>query len=365
MMAVVQKRNLDELRGSLVEWLSKKLPNARRLEISRLDVPAGSGFSNETFLFEASWTNATVQTRRLVARTQVSGPGLFPTYDVMRQASVMETLARHSGVPVPTILWKEHNPSALGTPFFVMERLDGRIPPDNPPYTAEGWVFDLDPAQRETLYNNGLRVLAGIHALECDRLDLSFLERPRRGRNALDREISCLDRYYTFAAAGRKYPIVESAFEWIRDNRPSNDEPVVLNWGDPRIGNIIFGDDLSVMAVLDWELSSFASPEQDLGHWLFQDRKFSAGLGLPSLEGFPTREVAIARYEAYSGREVRNVKFYETLEALRSSMFHVRQAAMMIEANMLPPESEMAQDNAASRILADLIGLPDGSVRGS
>jgi hypothetical protein len=106
-VTVVQERDLKATRRSLLDWLSKMLPQSSSVEISALDVPAASGYSNETFLFEASWLEGTVrEARALVARTQPPGPGLFPTYDVLKQAAVMETVKTHSQVPVPTVLWK-------------------------------------------------------------------------------------------------------------------------------------------------------------------------------------------------------------------------------------------------------------------
>jgi aminoglycoside phosphotransferase (APT) family kinase protein len=358
-MAIVQSKDLATTRKSLTDWLAKQLPDAAHVEISKLIVPAGSGFSNETFLFEASWVDAgTVRRRRLVARTQVAGPGLHQTYDVLMQASVMEAIKKHSDVPVPKILWKEEDPSLLGTPFFVMECVDGQVPPDDPPYTAEGWVLNLSPTQRATLYDNGLRVLAEVHSLDWDLLGLTCLARSLPGRDALEREITHLERYYAFAAGGREHPIVERSLEWIRANRPIEVEPVVLNWGDSRIGNMIFGTDLSVAACLDWELASLGSPEQDLGHWLCQSRLFTEGKGLPLPEGFPTRAETIARYVEHSRHEVKNADFYETMAALRSSLFRVRSASMMINAGLQPADTNMAENNAATRVLAHMIGLP-------
>ena len=358
-MAVVHERDLEGTRRSLENWLRRKLPRSASVELSSLEMPAGNGLSNETFMLEASWVEAAaVQKQGLVARTQVPGPGLHMTYDVLMQAAVMESLKKHSDVPVPTVRWKEEDPSVVGTPFFVMERVDGKIPAEDPPFTASGWVMDLDPVQRGRLYDNGLRMLAKIHSLDPGALGLGFLERSDPGRDALERELAYCQRYYAFATEGREHPTLAAAFEWIRANRPTDAEPVVLNWGDGRIGNMIFGDDLSVLACLDWELASLGSPEQDLGHWLFQDRRFTEGRGWPLPEGFPKREEVIQRYEEYSGREVNHADFYETLAAFRSSMFHARYVRMMIRAGSLSPESDLGENNPASRILANMLGLP-------
>jgi aminoglycoside phosphotransferase (APT) family kinase protein len=358
-MAAIQQRDLAETRRSLRDWLNRRLPQVDEIEISELRVPASSGFSNETFLFDVSWVEAgTLHKHNLVARTQVPGPGLHPTYDVLLQATVMETLESRTDIPVPKVLWKESDASVLGTPFFVMERIDGMVPPDDPPYTAQGWVLGLEPAQRRTLYDNGLRMLARVHELDCYELGLGFLERSDAGHNPLERELSYCERYYAFATEGAEYPTLEGGFEWIQANRPTGVEPVVLNWGDGRIGNMMFAPDLNVVACLDWELASLGSPERDLGHWLFQDRIFTDGRDLQALEGFPHHDEVVAQYEVYAGRAVQNMRFYESLAALRSSMFYARHAAMLVAAGVLPPDSDLGQNNPASRILAEMVGLP-------
>jgi aminoglycoside phosphotransferase (APT) family kinase protein len=68
-------------------------------------------------------------------------------------------------VPLPRVYWLEEDPAVLGAPFMTMERVAGRIPPDNPPYTASGWVLSLSAEQQRLLYDNGLGAIAAIGAL--------------------------------------------------------------------------------------------------------------------------------------------------------------------------------------------------------
>jgi aminoglycoside phosphotransferase (APT) family kinase protein len=358
-MALVDKTDLERAREALRTWLGTKLEDRKDLAVSALRAPSASGFSNETLFFEATWREGgEPRHRAMVARLQTDGPGLYPVYDIGVQYGVMEALGAHSAVPVPKMFWKEDDPSVLGAPFFVMEGVEGRVPADDPPFTAEGWVLDLDPGERARLNDNGLRVLAGIHALDVSTLGVDFLARPELGESPLDQEIAFYERYYAWAAEGRTHPTVEAAFAWIHANRPSGPEPTVLSWGDARIGNMMFGPDLGVRAVLDWEMAALGSPEQDLGWWLFMHRHHTEGFGLPHPDGFPTREEVVARYEEHSGRTVRNGHFYEAFAALRGAVIMVRLARMMVEAGLLPPDAEMAENNGSSRICADLCGLP-------
>lgn len=357
-MALVDRTDLLALRVALHGWLAARLPEAGGLEVSGLDVPTASGFSNETVFFDAAWhEGAGARSRRLVARLQVDGPGLYPDPDIRAQYAVMRAL-HGRGVAVPEVLWFETDPSVLGTPFFVMERRAGRVPADDPPFTATGWVLDLAPAERARLCDNALKQLVALHALDPGRLGLDFLARPELGGTPLEQELAYYRRYHAWAAEGREHPIIDEAFAWLEGNRPSGPERVVLSWGDARIGNMMFGPDLEVTAVLDWEMAAFAAPEQDLGWWLFMHRHHTEGFELPHPDGFPQREEVIARYEELSGRTVPDIAYYEVLAALRGAVIMVRLARMMIDAGLLPADSGMARNNGSSRILAALIGLP-------
>jgi aminoglycoside phosphotransferase (APT) family kinase protein len=358
-MALLNTTNLDAAQAALTDWLGTKLSGAEGLRVSGLDVPAGGGFSNETVFFDGSWRDrGSVRRRRMVARLQADGPGLYPVYDIEVQFAVMRALERCSDVAVPTVLWIEQDASVLGAPFFVMERLGGRVPADDPPFTAGGWVLDLTPEDRARLADNGLRELVKLHAVDVDELNVGFLGRPELGDSPLAQELAFYQNYYEWAADGECHPVVDSAFAWLSSHQPSEHGPVVLSWGDARIGNMMFADDLSVAAVLDWEMAALARPEQDLGWWLFMHRHHTEGFGLPHPEGFPSREQVIARYQELAGREVSDIEYYEALAALRGSVIMVRLARMMIDAGMLPADSEMARNNGSARILADLLGLP-------
>jgi aminoglycoside phosphotransferase (APT) family kinase protein len=329
------------------------------VEVSNLRAPAASGFSNETLFFDASWQDSTGPRQlSMVARLQPDGPGLYPVYDIGLQYDVMRALAEHTAVAVPTVLWREDDPSVLGAPFFVMETLDGQVPADDPPFTATGWVLDLAPTERAKLCDEGLQMLARVHAFDPQEIGLAFLARPELGGDSLDQEITFYENFYAWAAEGAHSPTVEAALTWIREHRPAELDRVALCWGDARIGNMMFDEQQSVVGVLDWEMASLGHPEQDLGWWLFMHRHHTEGFGLPHPEGFPSRAQVIARYEELTGRPVQNIEFYEAFAALRGAVIMVRMARIMIQAGLLPPESEMAENNGSSRILASMIGLP-------
>ncbi len=358
-MTLVEKRDLVATRDALTRWLHTKLPEAVDLEVANLGVPKASGFSNETVLFDASWKVGDLErSQRLVARLQAQGPGLFPVYDIGVQYKVMTTVGLHSDVPVPRTVWLEEDLGALGTPFFVMERVDGRVPADDPPYAKSGWLLDLPPEERARLHDNALEQLVKIHALNTDQLGLEYLARPEAGASPVEQEVAFYQSYYEWASKGRPHHLIDAAFSWLRTNLPRQAGPIGLSWGDARLGNMMFGDDVSVVAVLDWEMAGLARCEQDLGWWLVSDTIFTEGLGVPHPEGFPTRQAVIDRYEELSGHTVSDVSFFEVLAGLRIAVITLRLVHMMIDAGLAPPEEiAMGDNNPATRVLADLLGL--------
>jgi aminoglycoside phosphotransferase (APT) family kinase protein len=151
---------------------------------------------------------------------------------------------------------------------------------------------------------------------------------------------------------------VQAALRWLDENRPVSDEPKVLNWGDARVGNIIFSDELAPAGVLDWEMLVLASREQDLAWWLFLMRHHTEGVGLPLPEGIPDRGETIEYYQRATGHELHNLDYYEVLAGTRLAILMVRAAHMMIGAGLLPPDSPMAQSNPGSQLVAKLLELP-------
>ncbi|WP_320671851.1 phosphotransferase family protein [Patulibacter defluvii] len=341
----------------LTAWLGRVLPDAGEIEVTDLVVPQSSGLSNETILFDAGWTVAGERhQQRFVARVAPAGEGVFRTYDLAKEFRILRALGEQPGVPVPRVWWLEEDPSVLGAAFLVMSRVDGRVPSDDPPFTASGWVLDLAPEQRGRLHDNALRALAAIHAVDWRAIGLGDLA-PAAGVSALDHDIAQWRATFDWARAGDENPTVEAAFRWIAEHRPADEGEAVLNWGDARVGNVLFGDDLEAAAVLDWEMVTVGPRELELGWWLFLQRHHTEGIGVPRPEGWPTREQVIARYEELTGHEVREIDFYEVWAATRLASIMHRAGNMMIAAGLLPPDAPMRTNNPASQLLARLIGL--------
>jgi aminoglycoside phosphotransferase (APT) family kinase protein len=357
-MAVINRIDLQTFGPRLAEWLSETTGSSDKAVVSNVALPSGTGLSSETMLFTASWTESGEQrTENLVARVAPTGEVLHLQYDLEAQFEIMKALGDRTAVPVPRALWFESDPSALGAPFLVMSKAEGQVPPDDPPFPLGGWVADLPESDQALLYDNGLQALAAIHQVTPRNIGLHIFDDSRHGLNGLDQKIDYYERLFRLATGGRANPTVEAALEWLKANKPEEPLPV-LNWGDARIGNMVFGSDLSVSAVLDWELAGTGSPEADLGWWLFMDRHHTEGVGAPKVPGFPDRAAAIERYQELTGYTVQNLHYYEVFAGLGTAVHMVRIAELLVNAGVLPPEADMALNNPGSVLLARSLGLP-------
>lgn len=348
--------------GALAGWLAGRMEGASGIRIDELSTPSANGFSNITMLFEAAWrSRGTERRRKFVARVEPTGEGLFPSYDVSRQFDVMRAL-ESSAVPVPKVLWMERDPAIFGAPFMVMEYIGGNIPSDDPSFAASGWVLSLDPRQRRKMLENALAALVKVHAVDWRARGLEWLRRPGEG-SSVERELAYYEHFYRWAAKDLNVPAIEAGLAWAKARIPERDD-LVLSWGDSRIGNMIFGDDLAVRAVIDWEGATLASREKDLGHWLQLTRVFTEEFGLELPQGFPDRTALLWRYEQLSRRRLNDVHFYEVMSGIHSSIQVVRAMSMMAAASGGDRNDAAILNNPFTRGLARLIGFEMQGVDG-
>lgn len=353
----VPRRDLDVTRLQLLAWFGSKMPRAAGLRISELSGPATTGFSSDTLLFDLEWDEAgAARTQGFAARIKPSGFQVFPEYDIARQFTIQRALA-DTGVPVARMHWLEEDEGVLGAPFYVMEKIEGRIPTDNPPYHAGGWMTEVSPEERAAIWWNGLDVLARIHQLDWQALGFGLLAQPERGPTPLDQQLHYYRDFLDWTMEGEPHPVCEAALRWLQDNRPAG-EPVRLAWGDARIGNMIF-DGTRCVAVLDWEMVGLGSPEMDLAWFMYLDRHHSEGIGVPPLPGIPSRTETAERYEQLTGHAPAHLAYYEIFAGFRFSVIMARVAKQMKFYEMLPPEADFELTNPCARLLARIMGLPD------
>jgi aminoglycoside phosphotransferase (APT) family kinase protein len=356
------QRDLARDRERLADWLVARIQGTSDLRLSELRAPQNSGFSNDTLLFDVEYARGTRTHREaLVARIQPTGFQVFPDYDMGLQFRTLELLSR-TDVPVPRPRWLEaRDASVLGAPFYVMDQVRGRVPPDNPPYHVTGWVTEISPEEREALWWSGIECMAGIHRLDWRAVGFGFLDRPERGATALEQQLAYYQDYLRWAAEGREQPTIAAALEWLLARRPTG-ERTVLSWGDARIGNILF-DGTKAVAVLDWEMVGLGAPEMDLAWQIFLDKHHSLGMGQPRLAGFPSYEATARRYQELTGFELRHLHYYEVFAGFRFAVVMLRIAQQCLQYGVMDEATSRAfeRNNTVTRLLARLLDLPDPS----
>ena len=353
-------RDLGDLHDRLATWIEGHLPVGARPDVSAFDVPSSNGLSSETVLFDVTWDDAgTARVDRLVARLAPTGSAVpvFPSYDLERQYRVLENVAALTSVPVPRVRWLELDTAPLGSPFFIMERVDGQVPPDLMPYNISSWLTEATPAQRDRLQDRTVAILAALHRIEQATEHFSFLEPPGTG-SLLERHVAAQWSYYEWVSAGTRQPLLERCFEWLRDHWPAHESAAGLSWGDSRIGNIIYRD-FEPVAVLDWEMATLGPPELDVGWLIFMHRFFQdvvAQFTLPGLPEFLRRDDVAQCYETLTGHAPRDLDFYELYAALRHGiiMSRIQQRAIHFGEAVRPddPDDLIAHRSTLEAMLA-------------
>lgn len=356
-MGIPEQRDLEQTATRLSDWLSGVLDDDQRPTVTGLSTPDATGFSNETLLLDLDWpTPAPHRPTGLAVRIAPTGYHLFPEPEFDRQYRVLAHLGEHTDLAVPRVLAYEEDEDLLGAPFFVMERVTGRTPADNPPYHAAGWMPELDHDDRARVWWGGVDSIIAVHGVDATDDALDFLRRPDLGATPVEQELTYYERFLAWVEEDEPVPAAARARDWLRDHLPDTRgrEPV-LAWGDARIGNIVFDEQLEPAAILDWEMATIGDPELDVAWTLFMDHHHTRLGNVERLPGLPSRQETIARYEAATGRTCEHLDYYEVLSAFRFSIIWARLAVLFKSWGLLEADAPMAQDSPANQIIDELL----------
>jgi aminoglycoside phosphotransferase (APT) family kinase protein len=348
-------RDLEQTRARLLSWFAKRLPAAEELRIDELHGPGATGFSSDTLMFDLHSREAGERIERaLVARlAPTSAFPVFPKYDIALQFDMLSALA-DTPVPVPTVHWLERDAEPLGSPFYVMERIDGLVPSDSPPYHTAGWLTELSPDARSKLWWSGLEAMSRVHTLDWQRPEFAFIERPAPDRTPIEHQLDYWDRYLDWGLERERFSLADRSLTWLRENRPTA-EPTAICWGDSRISNQIF-DDCECIAVIDWEMLFLGNPLADLAWFITLDRCLSEGLGAPRLDGMPARDETVERWESLTGSRATHFQYYEVFAAFRFTVVMGRVFKQLKHYEIMPQDAEADVHNMASATLELLMG---------
>ncbi len=248
-----------------------------------------SGQSNPTYLVEA-------ESDRYVLRRKPPGKLLKSAHMIEREFRVLKALGR-TGFPAPRALALCQDDAIIGTPFYVMAHVEGRI-------FWDPALPELEREQRAPVYDAMNDGLASLHAIDVAAAGLSDFGKPG---NYFARQLQRWTEQYRASETGR-IEDMERLIGWLVAAAPPDDGRVALVHGDWRIDNMIFDAHApKLLAVLDWELSTLGHPFADLAYQCMQWRLPNAGAfrGLGGLDraalGIPSEAEFIAGYCRRSG----------------------------------------------------------------
>lgn len=251
-----------------------------------------------------------------ILRRKPSGKLLKGAHDVGREAKVQKALFEQ-GLAVPEVVGTSTDESIVGTEFYIMRRVDGRI----------FWDASFPGVEQRADYFDAMNAtLAHLHSIDPV---AAGLEDYGRAGNYFERQIARWSKQYLEDTDAGRDPNMDALVEWLPDNIPPGDEVCVVH-GDYRCDNMIFHPtEPRVVAVLDWELSTLGHPLADFAYHALMYRMppdIVAGLAGADLAalGIPTEEEYVAAYCRRTGRsEIPNWPFYVAFNFFRlAAIFH-------------------------------------------
>ncbi|WP_138439945.1 phosphotransferase [Marinobacter alexandrii] len=275
--------------ANLLAWLQQAIPGfGNRLQVQQFQ----GGQSNPTFLLDT-------ESGRYVLRKKPPGKTLPSAHMVEREYKVIRALADNTSVPVPKARVLCEDSEVIGTPFYVMDFMEGRI-------VSHSALRALEKAERMPAHHSAIDTLAALHSVDVNAVGLGDFGRPE---GYVARQVARWTKQY-LASKTDDLPEMDKLIEWLPENLPSTDECAIAH-GDYRFGNLMLAPNCpQVIAILDWELSTLGHPLADLAYYclpyhLPSDLEGVRGLLGEDLEalGIPTEQETIKRYCDQSGRD--------------------------------------------------------------
>jgi aminoglycoside phosphotransferase (APT) family kinase protein len=333
---VTPQHAIDTVR--LADWLNTSVgPLAGPLEVAQFK----GGQSNPTYLLTAG-------SQRYVLRRKPPGKLLPSAHAVDREYRVIEALAG-TGVPVARAYALCEDESVIGTAFYVMEYVQGRV-------FWDPKLPEQSPAERMGIHDEMNRVIAALHSVDYTAVGLGGFGRTGE---YIARQVARWSKQYQ-ASETEKIEAMDNLIAWLPANIPTGDETRIVH-GDYRIDNVIFHPhEPRILAVLDWELSTLGHPLADFAYhcmvWRIPPGVFRGlgGLDLASL-GIPTEREFVSTYCRRTGREgiaERDWQYY-----IAYNMFRIAAIAQGVMARALQgnaSSAEALQTGRAARPLAKL-----------
>ncbi len=274
--------------AALERWMAGHVENfAGPLTVSQFK----GGQSNPTYRLDTP-------ERAFVLRRKPPGKLLPGAHAVEREARVMGALGSQ-GFPVPHIHGQCDDETVIGTPFFVMDLIEGRI-------VWEASFPGLSKEHRAAHFDAMNATIARLHGYDPAAIGLGDYG---RAGGFVERQVARWSKQYAADTDAGRLPQMDALVDWLQKHLPPDSGETRVVHGDFRCDNMIFADDQArVAAVLDWELSTLGDPAADFVYHLIMYRMPAgiftglAGLDLDAL-GIPSEQDYVAAYCRRTGRD--------------------------------------------------------------
>jgi aminoglycoside phosphotransferase (APT) family kinase protein len=289
---------------ALERFLDERLPGAGRVELERHQ----AGHSNETFF-------VTRGADRWVLRRPPRGAFLPTAHDVTREYRVLEALAA-TPVRAPRPVLACTDPSVLGVPFYLMERIEGVVIRGEVP---EGFRDESNAGARVGLGEELVDALVELHQVDWRRSGLEGFGKPS---GYLDRQVRRWRGQLELATQfSRPLHDLTRVGDWLTSHIPESGAAAIVH-GDYKLDNVAFAPDppARLLSIFDWEMSTIGDPLADVG-WMVSfwrepgdpQNVLDRNTGVTCLPGFQTRDDLLARYRFRTGRVMADLTFYLVL----------------------------------------------------
>ncbi len=325
----------------MAAWLSTLLPTGADPKVTLHSGVDANGMSSETLLLDVDWAeDGEPRHGEYVARVTPAADDfpVFEHYALPSQYDAMRLVAELTDVPVPAVRWMEETGSVLGTPFFLMDRIEGLVPQDVLPYNfGDNWLHDASPQDQRRLQDATVATVAALHAIPEAATTFAFLEPDRPGATLLERNLAQLQSWYEWAKSDvGPSPTAERGLAWLRAHLPDTSadapEDTVLCWGDSRIGNVLY-QDFEPAGVLDWEMATLGPRELDVSWMVFAHRVFESITGMLEMPGMPDflrEEDVVATYRDLTGVTLRDLTWFHIYAGVQWCVVFMRTGARQI-----------------------------------
>jgi aminoglycoside phosphotransferase (APT) family kinase protein len=313
------ERTIQEI---VTGYIKRRLPEARDLTVSDW-VQTAVGWSHEIYVFYANWNEDGRAIRQGFCLRKDPGVGLLRELSNLKEQFLVIKALEKTAAPTPKAYWYEEDPSLIGGPFFVMEKVEGEA---TNPWSRAGKQFYAEAAKRGKLPRSFVEALASLHNLDWRATGLDFIGVPGPGRGFALREIAKWEILIS-ESMRKPEPVLTEVLMWLKANAPEVQRLAFVH-GAYRTGNLIINHD-EIVAIIDWELQVIGDPMYDVAYVLSDLNRE----GSPLLSCVVEHDFFIDIYQRLTGLTIdfAACHYYQVLYMMRTAAFWLSASGLFAE----------------------------------